>query len=325
MDDLIFGEDISSQPLPPEDAPLPPEYPLLYDASESVLPPDELPTGEGPFADEKAAPADSAPKRHRNLKQLFLMPVAASLAAVSVLFASVSYDPLGMDLFNSGSSSSSSIPGADSSFPSLTNLKPNGNVPNCGVLDEEFVRLEYSSTAMDWLVAGKAYNSSGITTTTVSGITYDASTNTIVMNNYTGTCALNINLMGNGLKLQLNGTNQIGHLLVWGFGYGGSLTITGSGTLTVNPDSAFAYGIYLKGEASQTCLMIDRTVQIDAYGSTAAVYVEDTTMTQGVYYLSPLYAAGGERVLLPSAVNGCYDYSFRDPATEGLATHMQFS
>ena len=307
---------LPKEELPREYAPLPPEY--GYAGSGRTL------GEEQGFSAPRKPDADVLQRRHDRIKQFFLMPVAATVAAVAVLFAAVSYDPLGSDLFNSGSSSSSVSTGADAAFPSLTNLSPNGFVPGWGVLDEQFIRLEYSATSVDYLEAGLSYTSAGVTTSTVPGISYDASRNTIVLNNFTGACALNINLMGNGLKLELNGTNTLDHLLVWGFFYGGSLTITGPGTLTVNPNQTYDYGIYLKGENSQTCLMIDNTVQVEAYGAVAAVYVEDTTMIQGVYYLSPSAVAGGDRTVLPSDVAGCYGYSFTDPADGALSKHIIF-
>lgn len=213
--------------------------------------------------------------------------------------------------------------GGDTAFPPLSNLEPNGNVPGFGVLDEQYVRLEYSPSDVVYLEVGKAYESSGVSLTEVEGISYNAPTNTVVLDNFTGNCTLDICLMGNGLKLELNGSNSLDHLLVWGFGYGGSLTITGTGKLIVNPNDTNSYGIYLRGEQSQTCLMIDKTVQIESYGLAAAVLIEDTTMEKGIYFLEPLTVVGGEQVTLSSKNQSCHCYSFNDLNTGKLSTHIQ--
>lgn len=336
MDYRQLPEDVSSSFLPPEYSALPPEDAMAKEASAEDLPPEDgsVPreffapsdgettgTKERKTGVRNADAGDPAGKKRRDrVKRFFLMPVAATVAATSILFASVGYDPLSLDIF-AGSSSSSAAETADASFPSLPNLSPNGNVPGWGVLNEEFVRIENGSS-FSWIVAGTAYVPAGITTVTVPGITYDASTNTITLNNYTGP-ALNINLMGNGLRLNVVGTNALDHLLVWGFGYGGSLTVTGTGTLTVNASNALPYGILLRSEDSQTCLMVDSGVTLESYGTTAAVYVEDTKMQKAIYYKSALMT-GGSRGSLPSDTPGCSHYTVIDPETGLPASHVLF-
>lgn len=337
MDERQYGEDISSQPLPPEFAPLPDEYgpdPGL----EFLPPPDDcaLDGAAVPKPKPEPAPAENGmQKRHRSVKQLFLMPVAATLAALSVLFASVGYDPLSLDIFSgSGSSSSAAGETADLAFPTLSNLNPNGPAVGYGVLNQEYIQLLNGSSRV-YLEAGTDYTDNGTVISSVPGISYDRSTNTVTLNNFNYPGMLELNWMGNGLKLVVNGANSIGHLLVWGFYYGGSITITGSGSLTVNQDPASndgaydhqydGYGIYLQAENSDSCLMIDSTVKLDVYGSEAAILVQDSSFRQGIYYLAPLSVAGGERVALPfieEAGTSCY--SFRDPETQTLAKHLIF-
>ena len=57
------------------------------------------------------------------------------------------------------------------------------------------------------------------------GIRYDSSTNTLTLHNFTGPL-LDINLMGNGFTIKLEGENHLEMLRAWGFGYGGSVTFT---------------------------------------------------------------------------------------------------
>ncbi len=120
----------------------------------------------------------------------------------------------------------------------------------------------------------------------IPGASYDEATNTLTLTNFTGDY-LNANLMGNGFKLKLVGDNKLKGIVVWGFMYGGSLTITGDGKLTltgVNGEPA----IKLECENSPSCLMIDSNVTIEIKGGSGNVAVIDSTLDKGIYYLKPL-------------------------------------
>lgn len=218
----------------------------------------------------------------------------------------------------------------DDAFPSLGNLEPNGSVPGYGVIDEEFVILEYGAGGFSVLHSGKAYDGhSEWQPSAVSGMSYNRATNTLTLSNYNGGGLLNVNLMGNGFKLNLIGSNSLDGILMWGFMYGGSITITGSGSLTVNENMNMLYGIELQCENSQTCVMIDSSVTVDVYGSEAAIIAFDSQMDKAVYFLKPLVMMGGNRV---SSVTTDEDGNVTDSylsvfdVEEGhLATHVTFS
>lgn len=264
--------------------------------------------------------------RHRRLKRLMLLPIASTVAVVSLVFAAVQYDPLGSDSLNASvsspspsiSASPSAEPSAagsaspappvedpftdtaDDAFPVLGNLEPNGPVEGFGVLNEEYILLESSSEQL-FLVAGSAWgsfdaegNRQPAAVSQVPGVTYDPVTNTLTLDHYSGP-VLNVNLMGNGFTIRLIGDNYLDRLLVWGFYYGGSVTITGSGSLTVNRDLEFPVGIDLWAEYSQSCLMLDSGVRVEAYGTEMAVVVRATAMEKAIYYLNPLTLSGGIR------------------------------
>ena len=100
---------------------------------------------------------------------------------------------------------------------------------------------------------------------------------TITLHNFTGPL-LDINLMGNGFTIKLEGENHLEMLRVWGYSYGGSVTLTGNGSLTINADRTNPIGIELQAEISQSCLMIDKEVTLDVYGTEMAICVIDTTL-----------------------------------------------
>ena len=114
--------------------------------------------------------------------------------------------------------------------------------------------------------------------------------------------------MGNGFTIRLVGENRIGQLIVWGYGYGGSLTVLGDGTLNVSD------GLLMFAEASQTCLMVGRGVTLNLSGQ-VPLLIQDTSMEQALY-LSPFQRMeGGEMVSFESEYAGP-DYLTFVPVTE---------
>lgn len=204
---------------------------------------------------------------------------------------------------------------ADEAFPELINLTPNGSVPGYGVLDEEYILVNGNIP----VVAGRAYNKE---TVQPDGVRYDAATNTLTLENFTGK-SLEANLMGNGLTVNLVGENHVGSVLVWGFMYGGSIKFTGDGALYVNEQSQNPWGITMNAEGSQTCIMVDRNVTLEAYGYEGAVMVYDTTMEKAIYYLGPNVLTGGMRSMVYGEGEDYHGYSIID-AYNRPATHVRF-
>ncbi|MDO5156487.1 MAG: hypothetical protein Q4D51_11035 [Eubacteriales bacterium] len=123
-----------------------------------------------------------------------------------------------------------------------------------------------------YLKAGTGYTSMGIAEQNMSGFSYDLATNTITMTNVNMPLAvLNINEFGDDLKICVVGDNALGEILVWGYGYGGSLEITGSGSLTLTPAGGryFNNGILLMAEGSASVLKVAKTVTFKASGYTS--------------------------------------------------------
>ena len=67
------------------------------------------------------------------------------------------------------------------------------------------------------LYAFDYYN--GTVTNTIDGLSYDENSNTLTLNNYNQPdSVITVNEMGEDFKIQVNGTNSILQLSVWGFG-----------------------------------------------------------------------------------------------------------
>lgn len=89
--------------------------------------------------------------------------------------------------------------------------------------------------------------------------------------------------MGDNFKIKVNGTCNIGQLSVLGYGYGGSLRITGKGTLNINKNKLFEYAVFMNAEESASKLVIDKTVNLNAYstkGGAPAVALYRTTVSK---------------------------------------------
>lgn len=254
---------------------------------------------------EKAAPEEKREARHRRIKRQLLLPAVSVLAVFSVVFAAFRFDPLGRDYLSAGPSSEFS--GGDEGFPSLSNLRPDfeGAYAWSGQGSEQYIRIlpAGGSTVYTWLEMGSAWAAFGgydengqfvpNQVSELEGARYDAASNTLTLENFTAS-VLDVNLMGNGFTLRLIGENHLEQIIIWGAGYGGSLTVTGSGSLAVNQGggASGSPGIQINGEWSQSCLMVDREVTLDVYGS-PAILIGATTMAQAVYYRKPSVLTGG--------------------------------
>lgn len=258
--------------------------------------------------------AESEKSRHDRLKKLFFLPVAAAVAAVSIVFASFGSDPLGNDFLSKTSVSPttpttpttpSTTPGTDTTpadtdtekapdyddkFPTLPNADPDfsGGYAWAGMGSEEYLIVDGN-----FLHCGTYYTDAGYTPGNISGAEYDKTTNTLTLTNYKGS-SIDANLMGNAFKIKLVGDCSFDFIQMWGAMYGGSVTFTGDGTLKINESGSSVSGLVLNCENSPSCIMIDRNVTLEVFGSTGnpAIAVSDSTLDETVVYLKPIEVTG---------------------------------
>lgn len=104
---------------------------------------------------------------------------------------------------------------------------------------------------------------------TVKGAVYDKKTNTLTLTNYKHpTMSIEANEMGDDFKIKLVGDNQIKSLIVWGYGYGGSVEILGDGTLTINKNKEKNCGITMQPEGTKAVLKVSGKAVVDVYAGT---------------------------------------------------------
>lgn len=102
----------------------------------------------------------------------------------------------------------------------------------------------------------------------MEGAVYDRETNTLTITDLAAeNMLLETNVMGDDFTLNVVGNCTVGQILVYGDGYGGSLHITGDGTLTVNPNRIFENAIRLHAEQSDSALTFGRDVTVNLYAT----------------------------------------------------------
>lgn len=154
------------------------------------------------------------------------------------------------------------------------------NGPSSGDYSYAYLRLGNSEDGYQTLFA----NSGQIDD--VSGAVYDKASNTVTLTNYNNpTNILVANEMGDDLKLHLVGDNHISELVVYGFGWGGNLEITGDGSLTINENkTSQTAAIRFMAEGTQGLLKVGSNASVTAYKSAgentySAAFLSTTSST----------------------------------------------
>lgn len=103
-----------------------------------------------------------------------------------------------------------------------------------------------------------------------SGMSYDKKTNTLTLEKC-NIPHLEVNEMGDDFKIKLVGDCKVGLVSIWGYGYGGSVTVTGSGTLT-------AEAFYLNAEKTKATFTVTEsaTVKLASTSGKSLFYISDT-------------------------------------------------
>ena len=114
-------------------------------------------------------------------------------------------------------------------------------------------------------------------TNSIDGMSYDRESNTLTLNNYkSSTTVIVTNMMGDDFKINLVGDNEIGSIGSYGDAWGGSINISGNGSLVINADKTDDYGIAFFAEGTNSVLSVADTCNVTIYsGSKAVVYTSD--------------------------------------------------
>ena len=122
----------------------------------------------------------------------------------------------------------------------------------------------------------------------VKGVTYDLETNTLTLDNFRRPDVyLSVTMMGDDFTIRVIGSCELKEIEISSVTYygekdeplqwGGSATITGTGTLTVNKEKSkdVLWGISLWAEGSDARLNISKTVSLNVYGDSSVTPASD--------------------------------------------------
>lgn len=146
---------------------------------------------------------------------------------------------------------------------------PNENAGNYSYI--QFAKV--LNEAPYWDTVCVLFSGSGEELLPQSGAEYDKETNTITLTDYNHPDVhLSTNEMGDDLKLKLVGENHLASITVWGYGYGGNLSIIGDGSIVINEERTSPYGaVRMMAEDTQGILKIGSDVTFEAYKSSEDV------------------------------------------------------
>ena len=111
------------------------------------------------------------------------------------------------------------------------------------------------------------YNANkSVAISTVKNISYDKKTNTLTLNGYQeAEKKIVANEMGDDFKVKVVGNNQIQGIAVWGYSYGGSLTLEGNGSLEINKNRVQGEPISLMAEEANAQFKVKQGVTLKVY------------------------------------------------------------
>ena len=122
------------------------------------------------------------------------------------------------------------------------------------------------------------YSASSKDISTVEGISYDRASNTLTIENYNNTKnRIAMNRMGDDFKINIKGENHIGELVSYGDGWGGSITLTGNGTLYINENKSYETAIYMNAENTKSVLTVGPECNVYVYSGLNAIVSSSNT------------------------------------------------
>lgn len=122
------------------------------------------------------------------------------------------------------------------------------------------------------------YSASSKDISTVEGISYDRASNTLTIENYNNTKnRIATNMMGDDFKINIKGENHIGELVSYGDGWGGSITLTGNGTLYINENKSYETAIYMNAETTKSVLTVGSECSVYVYSGLNAIVSSSNT------------------------------------------------
>lgn len=206
-------------------------------------------------------------------------------------------------------------------FPALSNLAPDTTTDARGSHNDRV------GIFTDTASFSRYSNETGEIVPGVTLKAFDGKRTVLALNNYSDPNAvISAGTMGNGFTIDVTGDCKVCAIIV----SGASLTITGTGTLTVDGTVKDMYGIHVDAGGTDSCLMISSgvTVNAKAIASTGAVRVLNTTRQTGIITGTYVKISGGTVKAgnyfdYPPPADA-YHVTVIDPNTGAPATSVKF-
>ena len=132
---------------------------------------------------------------------------------------------------------------------------------------------------------------------------------------------LHLFMMGSGLRIEVTGDNVLGAICSDGRVTGGTVFLTGSGSLTLNPDRYYRNAIYMDAAGTDSKVVVSPGVGLDLYAPDSVVEIADTRGWGAFCYLSeaevPAYVQRVEE-----GIDGLTDCSVCDSATRAKSKRL---
>ena len=128
----------------------------------------------------------------------------------------------------------------------------------------------------------------------IAGATYDRASNTLTLKDFNHPeLNLETNMMGDDFRLEIKGSCALNSIAVWGYGYGGSLSVTGDGTLTLNERKTSNSAVYMYPEDTDFTLSFGDKVKVNLYAAKNVISVKAAKGTD--FGSSIIFSDGKER------------------------------
>ncbi len=123
------------------------------------------------------------------------------------------------------------------------------------------------------------YSESTAHTSTYPGITYVKSANELRFDSDVADTKLRVcaNMMGDDFTIRIDGKTSLEQIVVWGDGYGGNLTVTGNGELTVNKRKNFDSAIFVQAEGTAGKVTFGSDIKVNLYGNDCVAEIVGST------------------------------------------------
>lgn len=153
-------------------------------------------------------------------------------------------------------------------------------------------------------------------TSKVDGAYYEQSANTLYLSGFSTEQTLECSDMGDDFKIHVTGDCFVGQITIWGDGYGGSLSVEGSGTLSVNRALSYTEvpAMLLRADGAGAFLSVSDSAKVILNGlqDVGSLAILSTTIKEPLAAVKADIDESG--ILANQNADATYDYQISAPS-----------